>query len=175
MSQLRLETTMSAKRLVTTRNAQYALGNTDRTAFWVAMGLVLLVPLMLALGINDFFLGHDTPDVARQLASTNPRSLVSTGEDTHHFLPPPVPALPAQPRASAPETPAERARVANTGGVGAVLRAEPQTGRQIASLREGDLLQVLEKRAVGDADWLHVRTTQGAEGWISGTLVTPTG
>ncbi len=165
---------MVAKNLVTTRNPQYAQGNINRLGNWVAIALALLVPLTLALGINEFFLGEGTPDLARQLAYVNPRTLMGSSEDTQHFLPAPVPVIPAETR-PVQQAPIQQARVANTGGAGAVLRAEPETGRQVASLGEGELIQVLEKQPVGDTDWLHVRTPKGAEGWISGKLVTPTG
>jgi hypothetical protein len=68
----------------------------------------------------------------------------------------------------------ERVVVANTGGRGAVLRAEPVTGRPVAALREQQVLDVLERRNVpGSGDWVRVRTSDGLEGWITGLVALP--
>ena len=65
-------------------------------------------------------------------------------------------------------------KVANTGGAGAILRADPPRGKQVATLRDGMVLQVLEHQTLPDgSEWLHVRTADGAEGWIFSGLVTP--
>ena len=78
---------------------------------------------------------------------------------------PPAPA--ADEQTAAGVAPTERVKVANTGGVGAILRADPPKGRQVAALRDGTLLQVLEHRQVDDgSDWLRVETPDGAEGWV---------
>jgi hypothetical protein len=117
-------------------------------------------------------------------AASNPRSLLA--ENSPHFLPTPVAALPPEVNAGPPapaETEAdsaapaaartEQVKVANTGGVGAILRAEPPRGRQVAALRDGTQLEVLEHRQVDDADWLRVRTPDGQEGWIFSRLAAP--
>ena len=104
-------------------------------------------------------------------------------DTTPHFLPKPVAALPPEtdagppaPAASerAPADTGELVKVANTGGVGAILRAEPPRGRQIATLRDGHLLTVLEHQNLPDGEWLRVRSEQGMEGWIFARLVGPT-
>ena len=69
--------------------------------------------------------------------------------------------------------PTETVKVANTGGVGAILRADPPSGRQVAGLRDGQVLKVLERRTVDDSEWVHVKTDSGADGWIFGRLVAP--
>ena len=62
----------------------------------------------------------------------------------------------------------ERVVISNTGGIGAVLRSEPVTGRPVAALHDDQVLDVLEHRTVaGAGDWLHVRAADGAEGWIT--------
>ena len=62
--------------------------------------------------------------------------------------------------------------MANTGGVGAILRADPPKGRQVAALRDGTLLQVLEHRQLDDgSEWLRVKTPDGVEGWVFSRLV----
>jgi hypothetical protein len=64
--------------------------------------------------------------------------------------------------------------IGNTGGRGAVLRAEPVTGRPVTALREQQVLDVLERRNVpGSGDWVHVRTSEGLEGWVTGLVALP--
>jgi SH3-like domain-containing protein len=63
-------------------------------------------------------------------------------------------------------------KVTNTGGAGAILRADPPKGRQVTALRDGTLLQVLEHRQLDDAtEWLRVKTPDGVEGWVFSRLV----
>jgi len=82
---------------------------------------------------------------------------------------PPAPAADEQ---SAPDTTTERVKIANTGGVGAILRASPPKGQQVASLRDGTALTVIEHQTLPDgSEWLHVKTDQGAEGWVFSRLV----
>jgi len=88
--------------------------------------------------------------------------------------PPPTLAPAATPTSAPRPTPTgERVIVTNTGGIGAVLRAEPVSGRQVASLREQLELTVLERRNVGGAEWLRVRTAEGQEGWVLGLVARP--
>ena len=85
--------------------------------------------------------------------------------------PAPAPVAAATPRPSATS---ERIVIGNTGGIGAVLRSDPVTGRPVASLREGLVLDVLERRSVaGSGDWVRVRTTEGTEGWVTGRVALP--
>jgi hypothetical protein len=68
----------------------------------------------------------------------------------------------------------ERVVIGNTGGLGAVLRADPVTGRPVAALRDAQVVDVLERRNVpGSGDWVHVRTADGLEGWITGIVARP--
>jgi hypothetical protein len=85
------------------------------------------------------------------------------------LVPAPTPTL--APRA----TPGgERVVVTNTGGIGAVLRDEPVTGRAIGSLRESVEVTVLERRSMpGQGEWLRVRTSEGLEGWMLGLIARP--
>src|SRR5690606_24911309 len=102
-------------------------------------------------------------------------------DDSYHFLPTPVAALPAEkpPSTAASEspltaeTPSEKGVVGNTGGIGAVLRAEPPKGKQVASLRDGQVLEVLGRQDVNGDEWVHVRTSNNVEGWVYGRLVVP--
>jgi hypothetical protein len=64
--------------------------------------------------------------------------------------------------------------IANTGGLGAVLRADPVTGKPVAALHEQQVVDVLEHRDVpGNGDWIHVRTSDGVEGWVTGVVARP--
>jgi hypothetical protein len=92
--------------------------------------------------------------------------------------PPPTLAPPATTPTVAPTprpTPTgERIVIANTGGLGAILRADPVSGRPVAALREQQVLDVLEHRDVpGSGDWIHVRTADGVEGWVTGVVARP--
>jgi Bacterial SH3 domain len=88
--------------------------------------------------------------------------------------PPPTLAPPAPTTPTARPTPSgEQVVVTNTGGIGAVLRAEPISGPQVASLREQLVLTVLEHRTIGSAEWLRVRTPDGQEGWVTALVARP--
>jgi hypothetical protein len=158
----------------TTRSPRYALGHGDVPIARLVLLLLLVVGIGAALAINTLA-DAEPSDAARQIASFNPRAVFT--DNTPHFLPTPVAALAPETGAGPPAPAAgetagqatERVKVANTGGVGAILRAEPPRGRQIAGLRDGQVLQVLEHQD----EWLRVRTESGAEGWIFGRLVAP--
>lgn len=88
------------------------------------------------------------------------------------LAPPPVAATAAAtPR---PTATGERITIGNTGGVGAILRADPVTGRPVAALHEQQILDVLERRTVpGSGVWVRVRTSDGVEGWVTGLVALP--
>jgi hypothetical protein len=92
--------------------------------------------------------------------------------------PPPTlapPAMTATPVPTPLPTPTgERISIGNTGGLGAVLRSDPVTGRPVAALHDQQTLDVLERRNVpGSGDWVHVRTADGKDGWITGVVAIP--
>jgi hypothetical protein len=165
---------------VTTRSAQYSLGpGADLPVARIVALLLLILPLAAFFIITSQAKSGPSEE-ALQIAAFNPKQVFS--DTTPHFLPPPVAALPADSDAgppapavaeAAPVEAAERVRVANTGGVGAILRADPPRGRQIAALRDGQPLVVLEHQTVADSEWLRVRTPDGVEGWIFARLVGP--
>jgi hypothetical protein len=168
---------------VTTRSANYSLGPGADLPIARIVALLLLVLPIVALAIASQQAKQGPSEEAQQIAAFNPKQLLT--DNTPHFLPQPVAALPADADAGPPAPPAseaaqpdaqaavERVKVANTGGVGAILRVEPPRGPQVAALRDGQQLEVLEHRTVGDSEWLHVRTAEGAEGWIFSRLVSP--
>jgi len=166
---------------VTTRSANYSLGpGADLPIARIVALLLLVLPLLAFLIISNQ--AKDGPsEEARQIAAFNPKQMFA--DNTPHFLPKPVaaqqadrdarPPAPAEAEAPAPAQAVERVKVANTGGVGAILRADPPRGRQIAGLRDGQVLDVLEQRTIPEGDWLRVRTPEGVEGWIFSRLVGP--
>jgi hypothetical protein len=166
---------------VTTRSPQYSLGpGADLPVARIVALLLLVLPIAAFLIVTNQARSAPSEE-ARQIAAFNPKQMFT--DTTPHFLPPPVAALPADSdagppapalvEASAPVEVAERVKVANTGGVGAILRADPPRGRQIAALRDGQQLDVLEHQTVADSEWLRVRTPEGVEGWIFSRLVGP--
>jgi hypothetical protein len=116
--------------------------------------------------LSPAFRGVDaTPSGARRVA----------GRDD---IAPPTLAPPAAtetPVATPRPTPTgEQVVIGNTGGMGAVLRADPVTGRPVAALREQQILEVLERRNIpGSGDWVRVRTADGAEGWVTALAAQP--
>jgi hypothetical protein len=164
----------------TTRSARYALGpGADLPVARIVAFLLIVLPLAAVwLAFNA---ARAAPSPASgEIASFDPRSVLS--DTTPHFLPTPVAALPpdvnsgppapAANEQTAPDTGTERVKVANTGGLGAFLRADPPSGRQVGALRDGTILNVLEHRTLPDgSEWLHVKTQEGAEGWIFSRLV----
>jgi len=165
----------------TTRSPRYALGpGADLPIARVVALLLILLPIGAWFVITNV-VNAGPSEQALDLANFNPRSMFS--DNTPHFLPPPVEAIPAESNAGPPalaaaeqaaaDTPVvEQVKVANTGGIGAILRADPPKGRQVGALRDGTLLQVLEHRQVDDGtEWLRVKTPDGAEGWVFARLV----
>ena len=150
--------------------------------------LLLSVPLLVITALPRLFeLAGSIPAAGSQPAAaaapafrlvdatpTNARARFGALEET----PPPTlapPALTSTPVATPRPAPTgERAVIGNTGGVGAVLRAEPVTGQAMASLREQLVVDVLERRVIpGSGEWVHVRTAEGVEGWVIGLVARP--
>lgn len=92
--------------------------------------------------------------------------------------PPPTLAPPAITATSVatprPTATGERITIGNTGGLGAILRADPVSGRPVAALHETQVLDVLERQTVpGNGVWVRVRTSDGIEGWVTGVVALP--
>jgi hypothetical protein len=148
------------------------------------LGLPLLVVIELPRFL-DLAGSVPAPTDRAELATPEPafRLLDPTPAPRSRFAPlddrvPPTLSPPVV-TATAPATPrptptGERIVIGNTGGLGAVLRADPVTGRPLAALRDQQVLDVLERRNIpGSGDWVHVRTADGAEGWITGIVAQP--
>jgi hypothetical protein len=166
----------------TTRSPRYALGpGADLPIARIVAVLLILLPVGAVFVASNLAKSGPSQE-AQEIASFNPRTIFA--DNTPHFLPTPVAALPAEANAGPPAPSAdeqaaaqadtERVKVANTGGAGAILRADPPRGRQVAALRDGMVLQVLEHQQLPDgSEWLHVRTNDGTEGWVFSRLVAP--
>src|SRR5438477_7631179 len=136
----------------TTRSARYALGpGADLPVARIVAVLLVVVPLA-ALWIASNAAKAGPSPAAVETANFDPKSVLS--DNTPHFLPTPVAALPPD-GSSSPPAPAagdqsatgsssERVKISNTGGAGAILRADPPKGRQVATLRDGEVLDVIE-------------------------------
>ena len=164
----------------TTRSARYALGpGADLPVARIVAILLILLPIAaIWLASNAATAGPS--EAAVEVANFNPKTLFA--DSTPHFLPTPVAALapdensgpppPAADEQTAAGTTTEHVKIANTGGLGAILRADPPRGRQVATLRDGTLLQVIEHQQLPDgSEWLHVKTADGIEGWVFSRLV----
>jgi hypothetical protein len=109
-----------------------------------------------------------TPFTLSEPAPTSKPRFVPFGETPPTLRPAPTATLPPR---SIPT--GEQVVVNNTGGIGAVLRAEPGNGRPLGSIHEQVVLTVLERRSVDGSEWLHVRTPDGQEGWVFGLVARP--
>ena len=104
------------------------------------------------------------------------------------LLPPPVAAIPAEagsgpPAPAAAEqtaadaAPVERVKVANTGGIGVRLRAEPkQDGVRVTTLEDGKVVKTVgPDQQDANVTWKHVATVDDQfTGWVNSTYLTPT-
>jgi hypothetical protein len=166
----------------TTRSAQYSLGpGADLPIARIVALLLILLPVGAWFVASNLATAGPSPE-AQEIAAFNPRSVLA--DNAPHFLPTPVavippegnagPPAPADSEATADDSGVVHVRVANTGGAGAILRADPPKGPQVAGLRDGTQLEVLEHQEVDGSDWLHVKTADGVEGWVFSRLVAPT-
>src|SRR5262249_31246665 len=94
-------------------------------------------------------------EAAQQIATFTPKQAFA--DNTPHSLPKPVAAMPGDAGAGSPapaasdDNPAdttELVKVAGAGRSGAILRADPTSGQQVAALRDGQTLEVLEHRTL---------------------------
>lgn len=150
--------------------------------------MLLAVPVLVVIELPKLLdLAGSVPappsSVAFATAAPSFRLLDTTPEPAQRFAPldptppptlsPPVVTATAAPTAR-PTPTGERVIIGNTGGIGAVLRADPVTGRPVAALREQQVLDVVERRNVpGSGDWVHVRTADGVDGWVTAVVARP--
>src|SRR5262249_14880936 len=155
------------------------MGGLVRAVFALSL---LGVPVLVAVNLSRLFdvvssvpalatapVIAPTPFRLAEPTSTSKQRVVGLDEAPPPTLAP-VPKATPLPR---PTPGGEQVVVNNTGGIGAVLRAEPVSGRPLASIREQVVLTVLERRSVDGGEWLHVRTPDGQEGWVFGLVARP--
>lgn len=118
-----------------------------------------------------------TPEPGFRLLNATPTAVRSRFAPLNDSVPPTLspPATTSTPvPTQRPAPTGERIVIGNTGGIGAVLRADPVSGTPVGSLRDQQELDVLERRSVpGSGDWVHVRTQDGREGWITAVVARP--
>lgn len=149
--------------------------------------LLLAVPLLIVAALPRVFdvvgsvpTGASGPAAAAtslHLSEPTPARPRATFSSATNNLPPTLapPVSTPKPVSTPGPTPSgDRIVIANTDGRGAVLRAEPVTGQPVAALREGQVLDVVERRGVsGSGEWVRVRGADGAEGWVTGLATRP--
>ena len=166
----------------TTRSPRYALGPGVDLPIARIVALLLILVAAGAVWLISNVVKAGPSQEALDIANFNPKSMFS--DQTPHFLPTPVAALPPESNAGPPAPAsveqnaaaanAERVKVATTGGAGAILRSDPPRGRQVAALRDGTVLEVLEHQQLPDgSEWLRIRTPDGVEGWVFSRLAAP--
>jgi hypothetical protein len=134
---------------------------------------------LVAFGLVQIFAAAGPSQQALQLGHMNPLQLIE--DQQPHFLATPVAAIPAETDDAPPAPPdqsmvtaqTDHVKVVDPGGAGVLLRSAPTDGKLVASLQNGQVLQVLERQTVDDVQWLRVRTASGVEGWVFGGLVLP--
>jgi Bacterial SH3 domain len=148
----------------------------------LVVAALLAIPLLVVANLQHLFdIAGSVPSVAltpvtvstpfRLPDPTPPSKSGLTGLDQP---PPTLAPAPTATLAPRPTPTGERIVVNNTNGQGAVLRSEPVSGKQIASLREQAELTVLERRTLpGQGEWLRVRTSEGLEGWVLALVSRP--
>jgi hypothetical protein len=149
---------------------------------------LLGLPLLIVLELPRFLdlagsvpppsgVTYVTPEPAFSLLDATPTPAKSRFAPLDDRVPPTL--SPPHATATAAPTPrptptGERVVIGNTGGIGAVLRADPVSGQPVGSLRDQQVLDVLERRNVpGSGDWVHVRTSDGREGWVTSMVARP--
>jgi hypothetical protein len=161
------------------------------SAFGRSLLIVALLglPLLIVIELPKFFdlagsvpppsgeVRIATPEPAFRLVDATPTAVRSRFAPLDDSIPPTLspPAMTATPAPTQRPAPTgERIVIGNTGGIGAVLRADPVSGTPIGSLRDQQELDVLERRNVpGSGDWVHVRTQDGHEGWVTAVVARP--
>jgi hypothetical protein len=142
----------------------------------LAVLMLLSVPILVALNLPRLFdlvpASPSGPAVA--ITQREPEPLVTTrAKPTATLRPEPTATSTPLPRTATATPVGERGFITNTGGIGAVVRAEPATGPQVGSLREQTPVLVLERRRINGTEWARVRAEQGLEGWVIGVVVRP--
>ncbi|MEW5988778.1 MAG: SH3 domain-containing protein [Chloroflexota bacterium] len=151
---------------------------------WLAMGVVVtLVAIVAALFVANALLARaplatnlPTPTIIRLTAPPSPTPSatppLATPTLIPTFTPAPTPDLAVPPAAV---TVGYYAQVANTEGVGVIVRGGPSTDNvRILLASEGTLMLVTGGPAEGsDLTWWQVRLDDGTEGWVAADFLIP--
>jgi uncharacterized protein YgiM (DUF1202 family) len=159
------------------------------TRWWATLSAAIVVVLLILVaglaGVNAL---RSAPRQTAASATPSPERLlpltVSSPSPAALASPTTPPALPAGPAAlptpipapglAAPAKSGPTARIANTGGLGANLRAEPGgNGAVITTIQEGATVRLLgpEQRAADGRLWRQVQDADGRQGWVLGDVV----
>lgn len=127
----------------------------------------LLLGVAGVVSILIWYTGTLEPTPDQVVAAQPTVQLAPTAAPTPVVTPGPT----VEPTAAAPA----RLIVANTGGEGAVIRAEPSTSAEIVvGVPEGTELEVIGEDVQADGrTWRHVKDESENEGYIAGELVRP--
>lgn len=147
------------------------------SARWVRLAASLIFAALVATVVLLAILNQSRPTTARTSAATPTLTLAPTSVPTATVI---VAAAARQtervataiprpaPTSTATPEPLQRARIANTGGIGVFLRREPTgSASAITALREGTQVTVLRREEVTAARlWRLVRDARDLEGWV---------
>ena len=155
-----------------------------RIALIAGVALVVLLLILIVAAIVRNRAGGVDPTMTPERTSTRPAIVASPSVTPRATVAVSVPpsAAPSAAPSTAPSTSAAPSAgegaafvVANTGGDGLTLRAEPSTNAQeIALLPEGHrLIQIGPSRNNEGREWLNVRDESGNTGWVAAEFASP--
>ncbi len=160
--------------------ASHDVPASDVPIHWPSAIAGLVIATTLVVAVSSFAAARRSAQPATRTAQVSAPPTAETQADTSRADPAVQRAdasQPAQVSVTEPAPPAphqgERLRVAQTGGSGANLRsAAGERGPRIKTLGEGAILETVgPDQRINGTVWRNVRDTNGAVGWISGSLV----
>ncbi len=151
---------------------------------WLGMGVVVtVVGALIAIFMVSILLSREplsttlpTPTIIRLTAPATPLPAegqpYASATPIPTFTPPPTPDISIAP---AEVTIGYYAEVANTDGVGVILRGGPSTDNiRIQLIDEGVTFLVIDGPAEGsDLLWWHVQLDDGVDGWVASDFLAP--
>jgi len=160
------------------------LDTTRRERFWRGLALALLIILLWQTGnsalkpVNPLVVGIIQSPSSMPLALHYPRGLPGdvidpeVQEASESDMRPPTAAPPSAP--TPPLPPPAFLRIANTGGIGAYLRATPRMTDRLRAWPDGTPMAPTGREADGEGhQWREVRAPDGIVGWMPATFLAP--
>lgn len=158
-----------------------------RIALIAGVALVVLLLILIIAAIVRGRSGGGSATVTPQRTATRPAIVASPSVATRPptvavSVPPstaPTSAAPSAPSSAGASASASAGGrnfvVANTGGDGVKLRAEPATtAQEVAVLADGTRLKEIGPgRNAGGRDWLNVQDEAGNKGWVAAEFTAP--